>query len=151
MVFGVYAGREAADLLSQIWRRTIFFHCFKVLRWLEPVLRRWKGVEISINKAGTAGSGGHDRSCKLFPLMFHGDVIGEGAQLLVGCPLDLHQGSGDASHRRFPTAPLSPFYMAEGRPLQPQVMALGRHFQVFIWRFPTAPLSPFIMAERRPL
>jgi hypothetical protein len=51
-----------------------------VLRWSEPVLRTWKSVEISINKADSAGSGGQDRSCKLFSLIRHGGVIGEGAQ-----------------------------------------------------------------------
>jgi hypothetical protein len=151
MAYGVYARREAADLLSQIQRRTIFYSCFKVLRWSEPVLWRRRRVEISINKAASARSGGQDQRCNLFSLIRHGGVTGEGMRLLLGCPLDLQQGRGVASHRRLHTAPLSPFFMAGRRPLQPRVMASGRHFEVFFWRYPTAPLSLFYMAEGRPL
>jgi hypothetical protein len=43
-----------------------------------------------------------------------------------------------ASRRRTSTAPLSPYLMAEGRPLHS-------------WRFITAPLSPYSLAVGRPL
>jgi hypothetical protein len=48
MAYGVYAGREAADHHTIIFRVT-------VLWWSESVLRRRKKVEISINKADSAG------------------------------------------------------------------------------------------------
>jgi hypothetical protein len=43
-----------------------------------------------------------------------------------------------ASRRRASTAPMSPYLLAEGRPLHP-------------WRSTTASLSPYLMAEGRPL
>jgi hypothetical protein len=55
-----------------------------VLRWSESEVRRWREVEISINKVALGGFGGQDWSGILFSLVRHGDEIEEEMLLLVG-------------------------------------------------------------------
>jgi hypothetical protein len=87
----------------------------------------------------SGGSGGSRCSGGSLLSRHHGGGGGEVEACAVSvCPLRPQQGSLQASRRRFLTAPLSPYLMAEGRPLHP-------------WRISTAPLSPSFWAVGLPL
>ncbi|KAK1617489.1 hypothetical protein QYE76_023006 [Lolium multiflorum] len=87
------------------------------LRRSEPKVWWWREMKISVNKAGSGGSGGQRCSDKLLLLPRRG---GEREELLLAAsdrlPV-LQQGSKSASRWRSTTAPLSPYSLAEGRPL----------------------------------
>ncbi|KAK1668617.1 hypothetical protein QYE76_056776 [Lolium multiflorum] len=129
--------REVVDSSSQIWHRNVFFLDLMELRRSKPKVWRRREMRISINKAGSGGSGGHRCSSKLLLLPRRGGDREEFLLAVFAWSSDLQQGSSSASSRRFSTAPLSPYSMAERQPLHR--------------RTTTAPMSPYSMAEGRPL
>lgn len=121
MAFGVDAGREVPDLGGQIWCCLVLFLCFLELRWSESDRRWWRETEISVNKVALRGFGGERCVGRILLPVRHGDEW-EGELLFASSsrPPHLHQGSMSASRRRSTTAPLSPYSLAVGRPLQPR-------------------------------
>jgi hypothetical protein len=111
------AGREVPDLGSQIWCFPVLVLCFLELRRSELYGKWRRETEISINKAAFRGSGGKGCTGTLLLPVRHGGEWGE--ELLPAAssrPPLLQQGSRFASHQRSITAPLSPYFLAVGRP-----------------------------------
>jgi hypothetical protein len=95
-------------------------------------------MKISVNKAISRGSGSWRCSGGLLLSVHHGGEREEGWLLAArGWLPHLQHGSSPTSTRRYFTAPLSPYHMAERKPLHRRII--------------TAPLSPYFTAERRPL
>jgi hypothetical protein len=83
--------------------------------------RWWREAEISVNKAAFRGFGG-ERCTSTFLLRVRHIDEWEGELLPAASsrPPHLQQGSRSASRRRSTTAPLSPYSLAVGWPLQPE-------------------------------